>query len=125
MIAIPKKMMQKRIDPPGMITLQASRNAFFSVSSIPLFAKSGLKDNLESPTLFLGLFSLNIKILLSFITWDRTRTRNTRNGANKPCSNQMSIILKLESMGKFLEILSYRVYMTKVDVRATMIVTSK
>ena len=51
------------------------------------------------------------------------KTINTIIGIKSPCSNQISI--RLESSGIFSKIALYRVYMTRFDVRATMIIASK
>ena len=53
------------------------------------------------------------------------KTINTIIGIKSPCSNQISISFRLESSGIFSKIALYRVYMTRFDVRATIIIASK
>ena len=54
-----------------------------------------------------------------------TSIRNTTNGSNRPGSNQTSIIFKYEVWGNADDEAWYKVYMTNMEVNATIVVASK
>ena len=47
------------------------------------------------------------------------------NGRRRPGNNQTSIIFRYDVFGRELELLSYNVYITNIDVKATIVVASK
>ena len=75
----------------------------------------------EFATLVLICLGSAFELISSFAA----NVTNTIIGIRSPCSNHMSISLRLESSGSWAWMELYRVYMTRFEVRATMIIASK
>ena len=119
----PKKVGMKITEIVGMAILQMIMNIFTFLLLAVIFKLLGAWTA-EFDTLILLLNNI------SLVDWEltssfATKTTNTRMGNRSPCISQTSMSLKEELSGSFSWIPSYSVYITRLDVSATIINESK
>ena len=122
----------KRIDEVGMMTLATlMKESDLLFSHLPF-----LKPEIQfsefppfkgSPSLLIsltfdGCTSALLLLALDCINSLIARIMKTTIGMTSPCRSQTSINLRVESAGSSSTIALYKVYITRLEVRATMIV---
>ena len=116
-----------RTDVAGMSSLQIFMEFLpllvkesFSVQLL-IFEATGIVEFATFDPVLKVLTFLPLLFNSSFVT----NTTKTNIGIRSPCKSQTSISFRVESSGIFSKIELYRVYITRLDVRATMIMASK
>ena len=106
----------------GIIALHACMQVFILFSNRSSLAAFCFETVMaEWAILVVLVFGVGLEIISSFIA----NTTNTTIGIRSPWSSQMSISFRLESSGSAAWTELYKVYMTRFEVRATMIIASK
>ena len=117
-----KNMMKNIIENIGTRAWQASKVFFVSISS---FGLSILGDTLTDECATLIGLDWNSSSSLFLSSSLVTKRANTTIGMRRPCSNQMSISLSIAFSGNLSWIVLYKVYITRLMVRATDMVALK